>query len=63
MDQLLLRPTEAAARLGVSRSTLYRLLAAGVLTSVHIGSARRISTQALNAYVAQLDRDKRKVSL
>jgi excisionase family DNA binding protein len=39
---LLLSPVEAALTLGISRSTLYELMAKGRLRSVRIGRARRI---------------------
>lgn len=52
---LLLTPEEAALRLGVGRTTLYRLLSTGDLRSVTIGRSRRVSAHALNAYVAALD--------
>ncbi len=51
---ILLTPTEAAAALGVGRSKLYELLQAGVLESVHIGTCRRIPSDALYALVARL---------
>ncbi|MHB8342262.1 MAG: helix-turn-helix domain-containing protein [Mycobacteriales bacterium] len=52
--RLLLTPTEAAAALAVSRSTIYELLASGALHSVHIGTARRIPVSALQDYLAGL---------
>lgn len=54
MEAILLTPTEAATRLGVSRSTVYALMNAGQLVSVHIGRSRRIPLAALIAYVARL---------
>lgn len=53
--KLLLTPTEAAARLGVGRTTLYRLLQSGELLSVTIGRCRRIKPDALVAYTASLE--------
>jgi excisionase family DNA binding protein len=53
--KLLLTPTEAAARLGVGRTTLYRLLQSGELLSVTIGRCRRIKPEALVAYAASLE--------
>ncbi|MHB8340754.1 MAG: helix-turn-helix domain-containing protein [Mycobacteriales bacterium] len=52
--RLLLTPTEAAAALAVSRSTIYELLASGALASVHIGTARRIPVAALQDYLTGL---------
>jgi excisionase family DNA binding protein len=53
-DKLLLRPEEAAERLGIGRTKLYELMAEGVIRSVHIGSCRRVPVTALDAYVAEL---------
>ena len=52
--RLLLAPAEAAWALGVGRTTMYRLLAEGVVASVRVGSLRRIPLAALEAYVAGL---------
>lgn len=54
VGKLLLTPAEAAAALGISRSTLYVLLARGHITSVHIGTSRRVPTLALQAYVQHI---------
>ena len=53
-DPLLLTPTEAARALGIGRSKLYELLQDGVLESVHIGTCRRIPTDALTSLVNRL---------
>ena len=52
MDQLLLTPLQAAAALGVGRSTLYELLRSGHLDPVRIGASRRIPAEALTALLA-----------
>ena len=54
LDRLLLTPTEAAATLGIGRSTLYELMRAGVLPSVRIGACRRIAATDLSDLVAKL---------
>ncbi|WP_250280144.1 helix-turn-helix domain-containing protein [Frankia sp. Cppng1_Ct_nod] len=54
MNKLLLTATEAAAVLGVGRSTVYELMAAGQIESVRIGRARRIPRAVLVAYVDRL---------
>jgi excisionase family DNA binding protein len=54
VNKLLLTPAEVAEVLGVGRSTVYELLAAGLVESVRIGRARRIPRAALDAYVARL---------
>lgn len=61
---LLLRPTEAADALGLSRSTVYELLATGAIESVAIGRSRRIPYAALLTWVdeqraAQASADRR----
>ena len=53
-DRVLLNPREAAQSLGVSRSTLYSLLASGELRSVSVGRLRRIKATDLDDYVATL---------
>lgn len=53
-SRLLLKPDEAADVLGIGRSTLYELLAAGRIESVQIGRSRRIPMAALADYVEQL---------
>jgi excisionase family DNA binding protein len=53
-DRLLLRPEEAADVLGIGRSKLYELLAAGVIESVHIGSSRRVPVEGLHDFVHRL---------
>ena len=51
MDKLLLRPVEAAEAIGVSRSRIYELLAAGTLPSVRIGVSVRVPVDALRSWV------------
>ena len=52
-QRLLLRPEEAAAVLGLGRSTIYELLRAGELPSVHVGRATRIPAQAIQRWIEQ----------
>lgn len=54
MDKLLLKPEEAALLLGIGRSKLYELLAEGAITSVRIGSCRRIAPAALQEFIARI---------
>lgn len=54
VDKLLYTPVEAAHALGVSRSTVYELIASDVLASVRIGSCRRVPVEALRSYVRKL---------
>lgn len=51
---LLLKVDDAAHRLNISRAQIYRLMAAGELRSVSIGTARRVPAAALDEYVARL---------
>lgn len=53
MDELLLRPNEAARLLSLGRSKLYELVATGELPSVKIGRATRIPVADLQAWVAR----------
>ena len=51
-QQLLLRIDTAAERLALSRATLYRLIRRGELDVVHIGSAVRVPTSALERWLS-----------
>lgn len=57
-EPLLLSVVDAAALLGVSRSTVNRLIAAGELPSVRLNGSRRIRRDALIAYVDALGGDR-----
>ena len=50
-DPLLLRPTEAARLLGISRSKLYELLNSGEIPTLHIGRSVRIPLAALHSWI------------
>jgi excisionase family DNA binding protein len=54
VDKILYTPTEAARALGISRSTIYVLMANGEIPSVRIGSCRRLPVDGLRRYVAKL---------
>lgn len=53
-QKLLLRPTEAAEALSISRAMVYRLIASGEIGSVRIGTAIRVPRAALEDYIARL---------
>ena len=53
VDPMLLRPAEAAERLGIGRSKVYELLASGELPSLKIGRLRRIPAFALGEWIAR----------
>lgn len=52
--QLLLRVEEAADRLGIGRSLMYRLVLTGEVESIHVGRLRRIPAECLDEHVARL---------
>ena len=47
-----LRVNEAAAQYGMSRSTIYKIMAEGTLRTVKIGGRRLIPRDALEALIA-----------
>ena len=51
---ILLTVDEAARALRLGRSRMYELLRAGEVSSVKIGSARRVAVSELEAYAARL---------
>jgi excisionase family DNA binding protein len=51
---LLLTIFETAALLSVGRTTVYELIAAGELETVHIGRAVRVPADALKGFVSRL---------
>jgi excisionase family DNA binding protein len=51
---LLLTVHQASQLIGVSRTTLYKLMDTGQLAHVHIGASRRVPLQAAHDYVAHL---------
>ncbi|HYN35168.1 MAG TPA: helix-turn-helix domain-containing protein [Ilumatobacteraceae bacterium] len=57
MAPLLLTVTQAAAALGIGRSTMYTLMYRGDIRPVHIGRSVRIHPHDLEQFVAALPRD------
>jgi len=51
----LLNLNQVAEAMSVSRSTVERLVRSGALTSHKVGRARRVSEQALTAYIARTE--------
>ena len=51
----LLNAQEVAQKLGISKSSVQRLIKTGQITSLKIGSCRRVSEQTLINYVTQLE--------
>jgi excisionase family DNA binding protein len=56
---LLLTIRETAALLSVGRTTVYELVAAGELETVHIGRSVRVPADAAASFVARLRRSHR----
>jgi excisionase family DNA binding protein len=54
LDTRLLTVDQVAELLQISRWTVYRLIWANDLCSVQIGRCRRVSREALDAYLARL---------
>jgi excisionase family DNA binding protein len=52
-ERLLLRPTEVAEAIGVSRSKAYELIASREIPSIKVGSSVRVPTEALRAWIAK----------
>ena len=50
-ERLLLTVGEAARRLGIGRSFMYELIAAGQIETIHIGRLCKVSVDALAAFV------------
>ena len=57
MEKLLLTAREAAEVLGVGRSKVYELIAAGRLRSVKVDGCRRVTRAALVEFVNSLGKD------
>ena len=53
--KLLLTAVEAAEQLGVSRTKVYELMAAGTLRSIHIGRLRRVPVDALGDFIEAME--------
>lgn len=53
MTKMLLRPSEVAAALGISRTTLYQLFASGDLPWVRVGRRVRVNVVDLNKWIEE----------
>ncbi len=59
VPRLLLRIEEAADRMGIGRSLMYRMVLSGEVESVHVGRLRRIPSECLQEAVDRLrDRER-----
>jgi excisionase family DNA binding protein len=54
--KLLLTVEEAAQRLGIGRTIMYRLVSSGVVESVTLGRLRRVPSECLDEFVSALRR-------
>lgn len=52
--RVLLSVEDAAERLALSRTRLYRLIKTGEIASVRVGRLRRVPVEALTAFTARL---------
>ena len=52
-DRLAYRVTEAAERIGISRTKCYELIKAGKLPSVRIGGSVRVPVDALKQWIQE----------
>lgn len=52
-DRLAYTVAEAARLVGISRSGLYKLIRAGEIETVKIGAARRVTPEAIRAFLAR----------
>lgn len=54
VDRMLLTVEEAAAAIGVGRSLMFELIAAGHIETVRVGRLRRVRPEQLRSYVESL---------
>ena len=54
VPQLLLTVEEAAKRLHICRSNMYKLISSGEVESIKIGRLRRVTPSALEDYIQRL---------
>jgi len=52
-QRLLLRPSEAATLMGISRSRAYELIAAGTIPSMRLGTSVRVPLDRLRTWIDQ----------
>jgi excisionase family DNA binding protein len=55
MDTLLLKIPEVMARLAVGQTKVYELMSSGELRSVKVGRSRRVPSDELERFMAELD--------
>lgn len=57
MDTVLLKVPQVMARLGLGHTKVYDLMASGELRSVKVGRSRRVPSEELDRFIADLDGD------
>lgn len=60
LPRLLLRPGEAAEVLGIGRSRMYEIIAAGLIPCVRIGKTVRVPAEALRQWISEQLSEQRK---
>jgi excisionase family DNA binding protein len=55
METVLLKIPEVLERLAISQTKLYELLSSGELRSVKVGRARRVPSDEIDRFIAELD--------
>jgi excisionase family DNA binding protein len=63
METVLLKIPEVLERLAISQTKLYELMSSGELRSVKVGRARRIPSDELDRFIAELDDARPKLRL
>lgn len=59
MEKLLLRPIEVCQLIGLGKSKVYELIAAGVLPSVRIQGSVRVPAEGLRKWIEELQSNRR----
>lgn len=59
-ERLTLSVMEAAQRIGIGRTLMYELIAAGRIETVHIGRAHRVRVEELVAFLDRQTADQRR---
>jgi excisionase family DNA binding protein len=63
MDQLLYTIDETAEILRSSRTSVYRLIKSGLLVSVKVSGSRRVTGQAIERFIASLEKQSQHQSI
>jgi excisionase family DNA binding protein len=55
-ERLAYSPTEAASLLGIHKSKMYQMIAAGEIPALHVGSRLKISARRLEEWIEEQER-------